>query len=668
MRDTKRDWHRQWVMACLLTALPMLAPAAFSQTITTADAVAVVSDITGAIVPGATVTIKSAESGESRTETTNDLGQFRFPLMKPGEYTISAASKGLKSNITKVTLLVGQAQEVNISMSAEGTSTTVEVTAQAAVLQTENANLESNFNKAQVDLLPMPGGDLTTLAMTAPGIRVNVTGGSGNMNANGIPGSSVLYTLDGMDQMDPANNLNNSGASNNLLGANAVGEVAVVINAYSPQYGRMAGAQVNIVGMSGSNQFHGNLFYNFNWEKLNANSFFANSSGTPRGRADAHQFGGRVGGPVWKNKIFFFFDTENLRYVLPSSGVISLPSPQLQAYTLAHVGAAQLPLYQDYFNLIKGSPGLNRAIPVTNGTGQLQDGKNHLGCGINSFYKAGTPTGTGGIFGVDTPCAIAFGTNNTEINTEQLFNGRADLNLSSSQKVSVRYFHDGGIQATGTSPINPLYNSVSVQPSYQSAITHTWVISPSLVNTVTGSVLWYTALFGVQDFAKTSALMPDSISISDGGANGGGFASVGNGAFPNGRNVGHFQLNDDFTWTKGTHTIKAGVNARYDQYTYTSIASGAFLGSYSLGDLSDFTNGKMQAGGTVLSSFSQSFPLYGALHFRFPSADIYLSDDWAVTKNLKLTFGVRFEENMNPYCIENCFVLTNVPFTDPSYS
>ena len=106
-------------------------------------------------------------------------------------------------------------------MNPQGTNTIVEVTAEAAILQTENANLETNFNKSQVDDLPMPGGDLTTLAMTAPGIRVNVTGGSGNMNANGIPGATILYTLDGMDQNDPANNLNNSGASNNLLGANA---------------------------------------------------------------------------------------------------------------------------------------------------------------------------------------------------------------------------------------------------------------------------------------------------------------------------------------------------------------------------------------------------------------------------------------------------------------
>ena len=659
-------FNRSWLaLAGLIAMFLAIGAPAFSQTITTADVLGVVSDISRAVVPGAIVTIKSAESGESRSELTNAEGQYRFPLMKPGDYEISVAAKGLKSNILKVTLLVGQAQEANLTMNPEGTSTTVEVNATAAILQTENANLETNFNKAQVDNLPMPGGDLTTLAMTAPGIRVAVTGGSGNMNANGIPGSSVLYTLDGMDQMDPANNLNNSGASNNLLGANAVGEVAVVMNAYSPQYGRMAGAQVNMVGVSGANQFHGNLFYNFNWEQLNANSFFSNSSGTPRGRADAHQFGGRIGGPVWKNKIFFFFDTENLRYVLPASGVISLPSPQLQTYALAHVAAAELPLYQDYFNLIKGSPGINRAVPVTNGSGQLQDGNNHLGCGINSFYK--TPTGTGGTFGVDTPCAEAFGVNDTEINTEQLFNVRGDWNISNNQKFSLRYYHDAGVQATGTSPINPLYNSVSNQPSYQVSLSHTWVATPTVVNTFNASVLWYTALFGVQDFAKTQALMPDSIAIGEGGANGGGFATVGAGAFPNGRNVGHFQINDDFSWTKGKHTLRAGVNARYDQYTYTSIASGAFLGAYSLGDLSDFANGKLGATGNALSSFSQSFPLYGALHFRFPSADFYVSDEWAVTRNLKLTYGLRVEEAFNPTCIEKCFVLTNVPFNSSSY-
>jgi Carboxypeptidase regulatory-like domain len=649
----------------IFAVLFILVPLAFTQTMTTADVIGVITDTSGAVVPAATVTIKSLDSGETRTATSNAQGEYRFPLMNPGEYTLSASTPGLKSNNVKLTLLVGQALETNITMNPQGTNTIVEVTAEASIVQTENANLETNYTQSQVVNMPMAGGDLTTLAMTVPGIRVAVTGGSGNMNANGIPGSSVLFTINGADQMDPANNLNNSGASNNLLGGNEVSEAAVVLNAYSPQYGRMAGGQVNLLSLSGSNQFHGNAFYNFNWQDLNANSFFSNSTGTPRGRSDAHQFGGRFGGPILKNKLFAFFNDENLRYVLPGSGVVSVPSPQLQAYTLAHVPAASLPLYNDYFTLINGSPGINRAIPVQNGPGLLQDSHNHLGCGTGTF--TGTAT-TGGTFGVNVPCALAFGTNTTQLNTEALYAIRVDLNATNNHKLFFRMQHDFGLQATGTSPVNPAYNSLSNQPEWQEQINYTWVATPALVNNFIGSALWYSALFGVADFAKTSGLMPDAISLGDGGASGGGFTSVGNGAFPNGRNVGHFQAIDDLSWTHGRHTIKAGIAARYDKYTYTSIASGAFLGTYSLSDLADFANGKLNFSGTGLgSSFTQSFPKYGALHFRIPSTDFYVSDEWAVTKNLKLTLGMRFEMDNNPSCIETCFVLTNVPFNSPSY-
>jgi hypothetical protein len=660
--------------ALLIAVVCMITPLAFSQTITTGDVVGVVSDTSGAVVPGATVTLKSVDSGETRTETSNGQGQYRFPLLKPGDYILAASTPGLKSNNTRFTLLVGQEQEMNLSMNPQGTSTVVEVTSEVALVQTENANLETSYNAKQVVDLPMAGGDLTTLAMTVPGVRVNVTGGSSNLNANGIMSASVLYTLNGMDENDPANNINNSGASNNLLGANEVGEAAVVLNAYSPQYGRMAGAQVNLVGLSGTNQFHGNAFYNFNWEDLNANSFFNNADGTPRGRSDAHNFGGRFGGPILKNKLFGFFDDENLRYVLPAAGVVSLPSPQLEAYAIAHVPAASVPLYQDYFNLVNGSPGINRAVPVTNGPNQLQDGNGHLGCGTGTF--TGTAT-AGGTFGVNVPCAVAFGINDTELNTEQLYTIRIDYNVSNNQKLFFRFNHDFGVQATGTSPINPLYNSISVQPQYQGGFNYTSVITPTLVNNLIGSVIWYSALFGVQDFAATTKAMPEAIAIADGGANGGGFATVGGATYPNGfpvgRNVGHAQLNDDLAWTKGAHTIKAGIAVRYDKYTYSQIAQSAFIGQYNLNNLADFANGSLNytAPGTSApnlgSSFSQSYPLYGALHFRVPSVDFYVSDEWAVTKNIKLTFGMRFEDNLNPTCVENCFVLTNVPFVSPSY-
>jgi hypothetical protein len=659
--------------ALVFTAVLLLTPLAFGQTGTTGDALGVITDTSGAVVPGATVTIQSSDSGETRTATANSKGEYHFSLLKPGDYLVSASSKGLKSNIEKITLLVGTEQSVNITMNPQGTSTIVEVSTQAPVLQAENANLEQSFNATQVQELPMAGGDITTLAMTVPGIRVNVTGGSSNMNANGIPGASILYTLNGTDMNDPANNINNSGASNNLLGANEVGEAAVVMNAYSPQYGRMAGAQVNIVGISGTNQFHGNVFYNYNWEDLNANSFFNNANGTRRGRSDAHQFGGRAGGPVIKNKVFFFFDDENLRYVLPASGAVALPSPQLEAYALAHVPAAELPLYKDMFSLVNTSPAISRAVPVTNGTGLLQDSHNHLGCGTGTF--TGTATGTGGIFGVNTPCSVAVGTNNTQLNTEKLYTIRADYNLSNSQKIFFRFNHDAGLQATGTSPINAAFNAQSNQPQYQGSMNHTWVINPTLVNNFVGSVLWYSALFGVADFSKTTALMPEAIALADGGCNscGSGYPTIGGATypygFPAGRNIGHIQFSDDLTWSKGTHELKAGFAFRYDKYTYSSIAQSAFIGSYNLNDMADYANGVLNYSGTGLgSTFSQSYPKYGALHFRIPSIDFYGSDEWAVTRNLKLTYGLRFEKDINPTCNESCFALTNVPFNASTYS
>lgn len=148
---TKRIFRSVCILAAILA---IAAPFTFSQSITTADAVGVITDSTGAVVPGATVTLKSTESGETRTITANDQGRYRFPLVKPGEYVLTAAAKGLKSNITRITLLVGEEREVNLSMNAQGTNTIVEVTAEAALVNAENANLESNFNQKQVVDVP----------------------------------------------------------------------------------------------------------------------------------------------------------------------------------------------------------------------------------------------------------------------------------------------------------------------------------------------------------------------------------------------------------------------------------------------------------------------------------------------------------------------------------
>jgi outer membrane receptor for ferrienterochelin and colicin len=663
--------HTAFLLLRWCACAMLLAALACGQTLTTGDVVGVVTDTTGAVVPGATVTIKATESNETRTATTSDRGQYRFAQMSAGEYILSASTPGLKSNSMRFTVLVGQEQAMNIVMNPQGTTTTVEVNAETSVVQTENANLATSYNTNQVVDLPMAGGDLTTLAMTVPGVRVNTQGGSGNMNANGIPGSSILFTLNGFDVMDPYNNLNNSGASNNLLGQNEVSEAAVVLNAYSAQYGRMAGGQENLIGKSGSNQFHGNLLYNYNSQAFNAKDYFVTLTGARKTRSDANEFAAGGGGPIIKNKLFFFVDGEGLRYVLPAQIQVAMPSPQFQAYTLAHAPAAALPFYQDAFKLYNASPGYSTAVAMTNGTGPLQDSAGKLGCASRGTF-AGTPTGTAGqTFGVNVPCAVAFTASNNQLNTESLFISRVDYNINDKQKIYFRYEYDWGVQATATSPIAPEFSSVSTQPQDTGTLNYTYVITPNLVNSFIGGASWYTAIFGVANFAKANSEMPEQFVISDGGGNPGngagnpGFATVG-ATIPNGRNVGQLQLIDDLSWTRGAHTLKFGMNYRFNKVTATNLSANTVEGTYTFNDLTDLATGQVNSTGQS-SSFSQAFSGLAAAHIRVYSVNFYVQDEWAVRKNLKLTYGIRFERDGDPRCLDNCFARLNTQFGTAGY-
>ena len=146
-----------------------------------------------------------------------------------------------------------------------------------------------------------------------------------------MPATANLFTINGNDANDPYLNLNNSGATNLMLGTNEVQEVAVISNAYTAQYGRQAGAQVDYATKSGTNRFHGLAQWDYNSAGLNANDFFNNLSGVPKSKAVSNQYAAQIGGPIKRDKLFFFADTEGIRYVQPSTGYVNLPSKVLQS-------------------------------------------------------------------------------------------------------------------------------------------------------------------------------------------------------------------------------------------------------------------------------------------------------------------------------------------------
>jgi outer membrane receptor protein involved in Fe transport len=645
--------------ATIMLALTLVAPVVHSQTITSGDITGTVTDSSGAVVPGAKVVLKNVDTGDGRTVDSGPDGQYRFTFLKPGQYSVSASTPGLKSDSTRVAVAVGQVQTLNLVLRPEEAKEVVMVNDSAPLLQADNANIASTFSTKQLDLLPSPGGDITTAAFTVPGIIVSTGAGYGNFSSHGLPGTANLFTINGIDNMDPYLNLNNSGASNLTLGANEVQETTVVQNGYSAQYGRQAGAQVNTITKSGANTFHGNLLYTYNGSFMNANDWFNNASDTPRSRAISNQYGASLGGRAIKDKLFFFVDTEGLRYSLPSAGFVTIPSMDLQNYILKTLPAAQVPLYQKAFGLYNTAPGRSRAVKVTNGDGNLQDSNGALGCGA----LAGTPTGVGnGVFGTNVSCADAFGTNVSNQNTEWLFASRVDYNINDRHKLFVRFKTDHGLQPSNTDPINPLFNAISSQPQYEGDIDYTAIVTPRAVNKLTTSVNYYSAIFGPADLNATLAAFPTQFVIADGGSNAAGMTSLGNanGTFPQGRRVGQIQLVDDFSYIVGKHTLKVGVNYRYNRVTDTGNNTLLKAGRFTFAGLDEFAAGIIDP--STGSNYVQRFTPSPTNHIRLYNVGFYLQDEWAVKPNVKITVGLRLDRTGNPECTDNCFARFVAPF------
>ncbi len=661
---------KQISISALLFAMAVVTlPVLEAQTMTTGDVSGVVSDQSGAVLPSATVTLTNKAVGSVQTTTTNGQGGYHFALLPSGAYTVSASTPGLASDTVRITVEIGQAANINLTAKIQSTTQTVEVNGEVQAVQTENANLSRTFDAAQLAELPAPGGDITSVAFTTPGITVNTGGGYGNFSSHGLPGTANLFTINGNDYNDPYLNLNNSGASNLLLGQNDVSEASVVQNAYSVEYGRNAGAQVNFVTKSGSNNFHGDLFENYNGTLFNANDFFNNTNGLPTPHAVSNQYGANFGGRILKDKLFFFTDFEGFRYVLPTAGYVTLLSPQLQQYMESTLNPAQLAVYNNAFSEFSGVQ--SKATPTTNGTGPLQDANGNLGCA--DF--AGTANPAGGVFGVNVPCTGAYATNANNLNTEWLMTDRVDYNVSDKNKVYFRFKVDHGDQATGTNLVNSAFNVSSVQPQYEGQINWTTIASPTVVNNFIGSVLWYSALFSSPNIKSLEQTNPFDLYDLVGGINatggaglyqlGFGYGGIGYDVFPQGRNSGQLGLVDDLSIVKGKHTIKLGANFRKNDVSDDSLQINA-AGSYFFTTFTDFVQGVTNP--NTGSEYTQSYAPISVAHIRLYNIGLYLQDEWNIKSNLKLTYGLRMERTGNPTCVEDCFSRLVAPFNTGGYT
>ncbi len=344
------------ILAILVIAAVM-APSLMAQSSVSGDLTGTVTDPSGAVVSGASVTLKSDATGATRTTTTGSNGTYRFSLLSPGSYTVTVTASGFSKTSSTANVNLGQASIADVKMAIGASSTTVEVTSGAPLVQADSADLSTNFDQAMIANQPNGGNDLSYIAQTSPGAVMNTGAGYGNFSVYGLPATSNVFTVNGENDMDPYLNLNNTGATNLQLGRNDLQEATVISNAYSGQYGQQAGAQVNYVTKSGTNQFHGDAIYYWNGSSMNANGWFNNAQGVAKPFANNNQWAAAVGGPIKKDKLFFFANTEGLRFVLPASTTVYSWTPNFIAGSLASVAAtnpAELSTYQKYYQIMQG--------------------------------------------------------------------------------------------------------------------------------------------------------------------------------------------------------------------------------------------------------------------------------------------------------------------------
>ena len=630
------------IVLCALFAIP-----AAPQSLTSGDLTGIVTDPSGAILPNVQVTLKSNDTGATQTAKTNSAGNYRFSLLNPGTYTLSASGSGFQTTTQPVSVTVGQATTANIQMAIAGGSTSVEVSAGAAVVQTENGNVSTTITPEQISQIPNPGNDLTYYVQTAPGVTMNTQAGYGNSATYGISGTSNLFTVDGMNENDPFLNLSNSGATNLLLGANDVSEATVVNNGYTGQYGELAGANVNYVTKSGTNSVHGNAEYFWNGRTMNANDWFNNNTTpvTPRPFDNANQWAASIGGPIVKNKTFFFADTEGLRLLIPTVTPVNIPSPQFQAATLANLAgngnAGQIPFYSQLFSLYNNAPGASRTA------NNLPSG----GCD-------GTVTLPGG-----APCALQFQSSISNLTTEWLLTARVDQNFGSNDRAFIHFRTDHGLQPSYTDPLSPILNAQSKQPQYEGQIQENHTFGANATNQFILAGSWYSAIFAPANISTAIATMPYELDFP-GGAPFGNFYTPGGGFYntwPQGRNVTQYQVSDDYARQMGKHALKFGVNFRRNDITDYDV--GGFTGTIplvSFASLSSFFNG-------TADTFSQAFATRPTEPIALYSLGLYAQDDWAVNSRLKLTLALRAEHNSNPVCQTNCFARLSGSFLDVNH-
>jgi hypothetical protein len=649
-----------------------------------------VTDPSGAVVAGANVTATNVATNVATQTVTNSDGLYNFQFLNLGDYTISASSSGFSTaTIGPFRLQIDQIAKINVKLQVGAAATTVNVAAGAgALLNTENATLGTTISSNTLQNMPLNGLNANFATMFVPGAvnpTVSAMGGllgsasdqdpAGGQTSDAIPSyngnrqQANNYVLDGVEINEPVAN---------TLGYNespfAIGETRVITANADAEYGNVNGAEVVIVTKSGTNQFHGNGFEYFENQNLADNTFNNKYGGVAKSHFSQHQFGGSVGGPIFKNKLFFFADYEGLRFSTPpSQATYSVPDAKERTGDFSEVLAVEgIQLYNTAPTATNPTGGYANPTPYPNNQipAILNPVAKFLFANPNVYplpnHPAQPNTVTSGNY---------LGIASSKTNNDQA-DGRLDYTVTGKDTLMLKFSHGDAHDGQSQTVVPVIFPITDDFPFYNAVINWIHTFSPSLVNEArvgfsriganTGIVTDPSGVFGLKGNSLVGIPLPGPQQLP--GFTYQAFAgAVENQAFGTNPYDGvyttdnNFYYGDDLTWQHGNHITKFGAEILRYQNDYFNpsnlgglLGDFAYNGQYSQGPNSPgFGYADFELDNSTGAQISGVAGLFGQRQYRDA---FYAQDDWKVLPNLTVNLGLRYEYDQPIYEANNKMV------------
>lgn len=639
-----------------------------------------VTDPSGAVVAGANVTATNVATGVATKTVSDPSGLYNFQFLNIGDYTITASASGFTTaSIGPFRLQIDQIAKIDAKLQVGAAATTVKVASDAgAILNTQNATLGTSISANTLQSMPLPALNVTYATMFVPGAlnpevasMGGLQGSYRNTSEDGVPSfngnrnQTNNFVLDGIEINETIANLSGYNPSPYSLQ-----EMRIITGNADAEYGNVNGGEVIMVTKAGTNRFHGNAFEFFKNQNFAANGWSNNYNGTAKTKFNQNQFGGSVGGPILRNKLFFFADYEGMHYNIPTSqATASVPDALERTGDFSELLALATPN-----QLYDTSNGTNTAIPYLD---------NQLPA-INSpvaTYLFAHPAALPLPNHAPNPGTV---TANNYIgyqasqNINSQYDVRGDYTIGNHDSLMLKATHGDAHDQQTQVPLPILFPIGDDYPFNMGVIDWIHTFSPSLVNEArggysrvvanTGTVSDPSGLFGKNGDSVVGIPFPNQPIV---GFTYMGVGNTDNSAFGVNNQVGsvtidnNFDYGDDVTWVHGNHITRFGAQfVRYQNNFFSASNLGGLLGSFSFNGVYSAANGSVGDGYADFELDNAQSALVSGVTGPFGQRQwrdaYYVQDDWKVLPNLTVNLGLRYAYDQPMYEVHNKMVSVNL--------